>query len=68
LKSGPVSEEATEYLNTIESAMLQLATAHINDNQMDVVLQAHSIKGGAAMMGFQTLSHLAHRFEDFSKY
>jgi len=59
-------EEATEYLNTIESAMLQLATAHINDNQMDAVLRAaHSIKGGAAMMGFQTLSHLAHRFEDF---
>jgi len=28
---------------------------------------AHSIKGGAAMMGFQTLSHLAHRFEDFFK-
>jgi len=41
----------------------------INDNQMDAVLRAaHSIKGGAAMMGFQTLSHLAHRFEDFSKY
>jgi len=36
---------------------------------MDAVLRAaHSIKGGAAMMGFQTLSHLAHRFEDFSKY
>jgi len=33
---------------------------------MDAVLRAaHSIKGGAAMMGFQTLSHLAHRFEDF---
>jgi len=28
---------------------------------------AHSIKGGAAMMGFQTLSHLAHRLEDFFK-
>ncbi|PSO80643.1 MAG: hypothetical protein BRC41_16965 [Cyanobacteria bacterium QH_9_48_43] len=25
---------------------------------------AHSIKGGAAMMGFQTLTHLAHRLED----
>lgn len=60
-------EEATEYLNTIESGMLGLATAHI-DKQMDAVLRAaHSIKGGAAMMGFQTLSHLAHRLEDFLK-
>ncbi len=60
-------EEATEYLNTIESGMLGLATAHM-DKQMDAVLRAaHSIKGGAAMMGFQTLSHLAHRLEDFLK-
>ena len=58
-------EEATEYLNTIESGMLGLATARF-DKQMDAVLRAaHSIKGGAAMMGFQTLSHLAHRLEDF---
>ena len=28
---------------------------------------AHSIKGGAAMMGFQTLSTIAHRLEDFFK-
>lgn len=61
-------EEAQDYINTIESAMLELATAHIDDNQMDAVLRAaHSIKGGAAMMGFQTLSHLAHRLEDFFK-
>ncbi len=61
-------EEAQDYINTIESAMLELATAQIDDNQMDAVLRAaHSIKGGAAMMGFQTLSHLAHRLEDFFK-
>ncbi|PSO90068.1 MAG: hypothetical protein BRC43_03305 [Cyanobacteria bacterium QS_3_48_167] len=28
---------------------------------------AHSIKGGAVMMGFQTLTHLAHRLEDSFK-
>jgi chemosensory pili system protein ChpA (sensor histidine kinase/response regulator) len=28
---------------------------------------AHSIKGGAAMMGFETLSELAHRLEDLFK-
>ncbi len=61
-------EEATEYLNTIESGMLGLATAQVDNQQMDAVLRAaHSIKGGAAMMGFQALSHLAHRLEDFFK-
>jgi chemosensory pili system protein ChpA (sensor histidine kinase/response regulator) len=60
-------EEATEYLNAIESAILELVTAP-SDSQIDAVLRAaHSIKGGAAMMGFQTMSHLAHRFEDFFK-
>ncbi|NJK41742.1 MAG: hypothetical protein HC934_11075 [Acaryochloridaceae cyanobacterium SU_2_1] len=36
--------------------------------QLDAVLRAaHSIKGGAALMGFMALSHLAHRMEDFFK-
>lgn len=61
-------EEATEYLNIIESGMLGLATTQIDNKRMDAVLRAaHSIKGGAAMMGFQTLSSLAHRLEDFFK-
>lgn len=61
-------EEATEYLNTIESGMLGLASAQADNQRLDAVLRAaHSIKGGAAMMGFQTLSHLAHRLEDFFK-
>ena len=62
-------EEATEYLNTIESVILGLTTVpHVDNQQMDAVLRAaHSIKGGAAMMRFQTLSDLAHRLEDFFK-
>lgn len=61
-------EEAQDYVNTIASGMLGLATAQVDNQRMDVVLRAaHSIKGGAAMMGFQTLSHLAHRLEDFFK-
>lgn len=61
-------EEATEYLNTIESAILGLATVQVDNQRMDAVLRAaHSIKGGAAMMGFQTLSQIAHRLEDFFK-
>jgi len=61
-------EEAQEYLNTIESVILGAATTRIDNQKLDAILRAaHSIKGGAAMMGFQTLSHLAHRLEDFFK-
>lgn len=61
-------EEAQEYLNTIEAGMLGLATAQVRSQDIDAVLRAaHSIKGGAAMMGFETVSHLAHRLEDFFK-
>jgi chemosensory pili system protein ChpA (sensor histidine kinase/response regulator) len=61
-------EEALDYLDTIESALLGLAGSHIDGQKMDAVLRAaHSVKGGAGMMGFQTLSHLAHRLEDSFK-
>ncbi|MBV9388831.1 MAG: hybrid sensor histidine kinase/response regulator [Chroococcidiopsidaceae cyanobacterium CP_BM_ER_R8_30] len=61
-------EEAAEYLNIIESGILGLATKVIDHQQVDALLRAaHSVKGGAAMMGFQTLSDLAHRLEDFFK-
>ncbi|MEQ8752599.1 MAG: hybrid sensor histidine kinase/response regulator [Coleofasciculus sp. G1-WW12-02] len=61
-------EEAQDYLDTIESALLGLAGNHIESQQMDSILRAaHSVKGGAGMMGYQTLSHLAHRLEDSFK-
>lgn len=61
-------EEAQEYLDTIESVLLGLASSHIDGQQMDAVLRAaHSVKGGAGMMGYQTLSQLAHRLEDSFK-
>ena len=60
-------EEAEEYIRKIESALLELTSSN-SDRQIDAILRAaHSIKGGAAMMGFQTLSNLAHRLEDFFK-
>ncbi len=60
-------EEAEEYTRKIESALLELTSAN-SDRQIDAILRAaHSIKGGAAMMGFQTLSNMAHRLEDFFK-
>ena len=61
-------EEAVEYLDNIESGLLGLGSDRVSPQQMDGVLRAaHSIKGGAAMMGFESLSHLAHRLEDFFK-
>ena len=62
-------EEAQEYLSAIESSIIGLsAAAAIDQQQLDPALRAaHSIKGGAAMMEFQTLSHLAHRLEDVFK-
>lgn len=61
-------EEAQEYLDTIESVLLGLSSTHIDGQQMDAVLRAaHSVKGGAGMMGYQMLSQLAHRLEDSFK-
>ena len=62
-------EEAEDHLNTIESKLLGIsAFAGIARQDMDAILRsAHSIKGGAAVMGFQTLSDLAHRLENFFK-
>ncbi|MDJ0633892.1 MAG: hybrid sensor histidine kinase/response regulator [Xenococcaceae cyanobacterium MO_188.B29] len=61
-------DEAQEYLDRMESNLLGLADTVINPQQVDIVLRAaHCIKGGAAMMGFDSLSRVAHRLEDFLK-
>jgi chemosensory pili system protein ChpA (sensor histidine kinase/response regulator) len=61
-------DEAQDYLNIVEKALLGLADRQIDIQEMNAVLRAaHSIKGGAAMMGLQTLSELAHRMEDSFK-
>jgi two-component system, chemotaxis family, sensor histidine kinase and response regulator PixL len=61
-------DEAEEYFNLMESNLLGLADTAIDAQKVDLVLRAaHSIKGGAAMMSFNTLSQVAHRLEDFFK-
>jgi chemotaxis family two-component system sensor histidine kinase/response regulator PixL len=62
-------EEATDYLNTLEGVLLEINTSNrIDLDRINGALRAaHSIKGGAGMMGFRTLSHLAHRLEDSFK-
>ena len=60
--------EAKEYLGSIESELLGLSNRNLQPKSLEATLRAaHSIKGGAAMMEFNTLSHFSHRLEDFFK-
>ena len=59
-------DEAEEYFNLMESNLLGLADTAIALQKVDLILRlAHSIKGGAAMMGLNRLSQVAHCIEDF---
>jgi two-component system, chemotaxis family, sensor histidine kinase and response regulator PixL len=62
-------EEATDYLNTLEGVLLGFdGNNSIALEKINAALRAaHSIKGGAGMMGFRALSDLAHRLEDSFK-
>ncbi|PAX56561.1 hybrid sensor histidine kinase/response regulator [Brunnivagina elsteri] len=60
-------EEANDHLNTIESVILEVRNNRKIDIQSinNAMRAAHSIKGGAAIMGFEMLSELSHRLEDY---
>ncbi|MEO0805111.1 MAG: response regulator [Cyanobacteria bacterium J06643_4] len=61
-------DEANEYLSTLESALLGVAQRGVDVQDMNAALRAaHSIKGGAALMGYGLTSKLAHRLEDSLK-
>jgi chemosensory pili system protein ChpA (sensor histidine kinase/response regulator) len=61
-------DEAQEYLDLLESSVLGLSSSRIDTQQINAALRAaHSIKGGAGMMGFMGLSDLSHRLEDSFK-
>jgi len=58
-------DEAQEYLDTLDATILGVSNHPIDSSKANAALRAaHSIKGGAGMMGFQVLSELAHRLED----
>ena len=65
---GYFLEEAREHLNTIEQGLLNLQTT-LEDSEMinEVFRAAHSIKGGAAMLGLSSIQHTSHRLEDCFK-
>ncbi len=61
-------DEAEDCCDRIESTVLGLAQHIPNPQELDQALRAaHSVKGGAAMMGFIPLSRVAHQLEDFFK-
>ena len=58
-------DEARDYVATLEATLYGLAGQRIDLQAMNAALRAaHSLKGGAAMMGFKFLSELAHQLED----
>ncbi|MCX7593572.1 MAG: Hpt domain-containing protein, partial [Fischerella sp.] len=65
---GYFIEEAKEHLTTIEQGLLNLDST-IKDSEMlnEVFRAAHSIKGGAAMLGLSSIQRTAHRLEDCFK-
>lgn len=65
---GYFIEEAREHLQTIEQGVLNLQDV-LNDSESvnELFRAAHSIKGGAAMLGVGSIQHISHRLEDFLK-
>lgn len=61
-------DEAEDCFDTMESVLLNLSSEVAQPQQLDLALRsAHSVKGGAGMMGFMPLSKIAHELEDFFK-
>ncbi|PSB04876.1 Hpt domain-containing protein [Merismopedia glauca] len=61
-------EEAKEHLETLEKGILDLENAIQDSERVNEMFRAaHSIKGGAAMLGFDSIKKVAHRFEDVFK-
>ena len=62
---GYFIEEAKDHLNIIEQGLLSLQSTMENPEMLDEVYRsAHSIKGGAAMLGIISIQKTAHRLED----
>ncbi|MEO1432096.1 MAG: hybrid sensor histidine kinase/response regulator [Cyanobacteria bacterium J06633_8] len=62
-------EEANEHINTLENVIVEAqSNRKIDLQKVNTALRAaHSIKGGAAIMGFHSLSNLSHLLEDSFK-
>lgn len=62
---GYFIEEAKEHLETIEKGLSDLQSTMKDSESMNEMFRAaHSVKGGAAMLGFNSIQKTAHRLED----
>ncbi len=61
-------EEAKDHLQVIEQAVLNLQHALKEPEMINEIFRAaHSIKGGAAMLGINSIQQTAHHLEDYFK-
>jgi len=66
---GYFIEEAKEHLETLEQGILDLAIAANDEERVNEMFRAaHSIKGGAAMLGYTSIQNTAHCLEDSFKF
>jgi chemotaxis protein histidine kinase CheA len=62
---GYFIEEAKEHLETLEKGILDLSNMANDSEQVNEMFRAaHSVKGGAAMLGYTSIQKTAHRLED----
>ncbi len=65
---GYFIEEAKDNLNTIEQGLLNLQDTITDPEMVNAIFRAaHSVKGGAAMLGLDSIQQTAHRLEDSFK-
>ncbi len=65
---GYFIEEAKEHLQTLEQGILNLSTSVQDAEMVNAMFRAaHSVKGGAAMLGYSSIQKTAHRLEDSFK-
>jgi chemotaxis protein histidine kinase CheA len=66
--TGYFIDESLEHLQTIETGLLNVDTMMSDAETLNEVFRAaHSIKGGAAMLGFSSIQYTAHKLEDYFK-
>lgn len=65
---GYFIEEAKEHLETLERGILDLPAVIVDSERVNEMFRAaHSVKGGAAMLGYTSIQKIAHRLEDAFK-
>jgi len=61
-------EEAKEHLDTIEQGLMDLRGTLADPERLNELFRAaHSVKGGAAMLGFDSIQRVGHHLEDYFK-